>query len=132
MVNYKQLKKIKYSNFYFNIKFFLDDDKQNIQVELDYFRVLIQRRIAKLLFSHYINRYLLPIKNTYRVEKKTKKVMEFLKKPFLGESYFFDKDHYLSLESFEEYQGTEFNELIFKKRFNPIDFVEILSRVRMT
>lgn len=131
MVNYKQLKKIKYSNFYFNIKFFLDDDKQNIHVELDYFRVLIQRRIAKLLFSHYINRYLLPIKNTYIVEKKTKKVMEFLKKPFLGESYFFDKDHYLSLESFEEYQGTEFNELIFKKRFNPIDFVEILSRVRM-
>ena len=60
--NYKQLKKIKYANFYFNIKFFQNDDIQNIQVELEYFRVLIQRKISRLSYSHYLNKYLLPIK----------------------------------------------------------------------
>lgn len=131
IANYKQLKKIKYANFYFNIKFFEDDDNQNIQAELEYFRVLIQRKISKLSYSHYLNKYLLPIKYTYIFDKKTKNIMSKIKKPFLETSYILDKDHYICIESHEEYQGTEFNEIIFKSRFNPIDFVSLLSRVRM-
>ncbi len=129
--NYKQLKKIKYANFYFNIDFFKNDDNQNIQVELEYFRILIQNKISKLSYSHYLNKYLLPIKYTYIFDKKTKSIMSNIKKPFLGTSYILDKDHYICIESHEEHQGTEFNEIIFKDRFNPIDFVSLLSRIRM-
>ncbi len=129
--NYKQLKKIKYANFYFNIKFFQNDDIQNIQVELEYFRVLIQRKISRLSYSHYLNKYLLPIKYTYIFDKKTKNIMSKIKKPFLGASYILDSNHYICIESFEEYQSTEFNEIIFKNEFNPIDFISLLSRVRM-
>lgn len=129
--NYKKLKKIKYAKFYFNIEFFKRDNNQNIQAELEYFRVLIQRRISELSYSHYLNKYLLPIKYTYIFDKKTKNIMSKIKKPFLGTSYIIDKYHYVCIESHEEYQGTEFNEIIFKNRFNTIDFVFLLSRVRM-
>lgn len=129
--NYGKLYKTKYANFYFNTEFFKNDNNQNIQVELKYFRVLIQRRISELSYSHYLNKYLLPIKYTYIFEEKTKNIMSKIKNPFLETSYIIDKDHYVCVESIEENKGTEFNELILKKEFNPIDFLSLLSSIRM-
>lgn len=51
--NYKQLRKIKYSIFYFNVENFLNDDSQNIQTEFKYFRTILQQKISKISASSY-------------------------------------------------------------------------------
>ena len=129
--NYKNLRKIKYSIFYFNIENFLNDDSQNIQTEFKYFRTILQQKISKVSTSHYSKKYLLPIKFTYLIKNKTKKIMKYIEKPFLEESFIVDKDHYLILNTIEEFEGIEINEVIFKKRFNPINMVVMMSELKM-
>lgn len=129
--NYKKLRKIKYSIFYFNIENFLNDDSQNIQTEFKYFRTILQQKISKVSTSHYSKKYLLPIKFTYLIKNKTKKIMKYIEKPFLEESFIVDKDHYLILNTIEEFEGIEINEVIFKKRFNPINMVVMMSELKM-
>lgn len=129
--NYKKLRKIKYSIFYFNIENFLNDDSQNIQTEFKYFRTILQQKISKVSTSNYSKKYLLPIKFTYLVKNKTKKIMKYIEKPFLEESFIVDKDHYLILNTIEEFEGIEINEVIFKKRFNPINMVVLMSELKM-
>ena len=129
--NYKKLRKIKYSIFYFNIEKFLNDDSQNIQTEFKYFRTILQQKISKVSTSHYSKKYLLPIKFTYLIKNKTKKIMKYIEKPFLEESFIVDKDHYLILNTIEEFEGIEINEVIFKKRFNPINMVVMMSELKM-
>ncbi len=130
--NYKQLRNLKYSNFYFNIETFLNDDSQNIQTEFKYFRTILQQKISKISTSSYSKKYLLPIKFTYLIKSKTKKIMKYIKKPFLEESFVVDKDHYLVLNSIEEFEGIEISEIIFKKRFNPINMVVLMSELKMS
>lgn len=129
--NYKNLRKIKYSIFYFNIEKFLNDDSQNIQTEFKYFRTILQQKISKVSTSNYSKKYLLPIKFTYLIKNKTKKIMKYIEKPFLEESFIVDKDHYLILNTIEEFEGIEINEVIFKKRFNPINMVVMMSELKM-
>lgn len=129
--NYKKLRKIKYSIFYFNIENFLNDDSQNIQTEFKYFRTILQQKIGKVSTSNYSKKYLLPIKFTYLIKNKTKKIMKYIEKPFLEESFIVDKDHYLILNTIEEFEGIEINEVIFKKRFNPINMVVMMSELKM-
>lgn len=129
--NYKKLRKIKYSIFYFNIENFLNDDSQNIQTEFKYFRTILQQKISKVSTSNYSKKYLLPIKFTYLIKNKTKKIMKYIEKPFLEESFILDKDHYLILNTIEEFEGIEINEVIFKKRFNPINMVVMMSELKM-
>lgn len=129
--NYKKLRKIKYSIFYFNIEKFLNDDSQNIQTEFKYFRTILQQKISKVSTSNYSKKYLLPIKFTYLIKNKTKKIMKYIEKPFLEESFIVDKDHYLILNTIEEFEGIEINEVIFKKRFNPINMVVMMSELKM-
>lgn len=129
--NYKKLRKIKYSIFYFNIENFLNDDSQNIQTEFKYFRTILQQKISKVSTSNYSKKYLLPIKFTYLIKNKTKKIMKYIEKPFLEESFIVDKDHYLILNTIEEFEGIEINEVIFKKRFNPINIVVMMSELKM-
>lgn len=129
--NYKKLRKIKYSIFYFNIENFLNDDSQNIQTEFKYFRTILQQKISKVSTSNYSKKYLLPIKFTYLIKNKTKKIMKYIEKPFLEESFIVDKDHYLILNTIEEFEGIEINEVIFKKRFNPINMVVMMSELKM-
>lgn len=129
--NYKKLRKIKYSIFYFNIENFLKDDSQNIQTEFKYFRTILQQKISKVSTSNYSKKYLLPIKFTYLIKNKTKKIMKYIEKPFLEESFIVDKDHYLILNTIEEFDGIEINEVIFKKRFNPINMVVMMSELKM-
>ena len=129
--NYKKLRKIKYSIFYFNIENFLNDDSQNIQTEFKYFRTILQQKISKVSTSNYSKKYLLPIKFTYLIKNKTKKIMKYIEKPFLEESFIVDKDHYLILNTIEEFDGIEINEVIFKKRFNPINMVVMMSELKM-
>ncbi len=129
--NYKNLRKIKYSIFYFNIENFLNDDSQNIQTEFKYFRTILQQKISKVSTSNYSKKYLLPIKFTYLIKNKTKKIMKYIEKPFLEESFIVDKDHYLILNTIEEFEGIEINEVIFKKRFNPINMVVMMSELKM-
>lgn len=129
--NYKKLRKIKYSIFYFNIENFLNDDSQNIQTEFKYFRTILQQKISKVSTSHYSKKYLLPIKFTYLIKNKIKKIMKYIEKPFLEESFIVDKDHYLILNTIEEFEGIEINEVIFKKRFNPINMVVMMSELKM-
>lgn len=129
--NYKKLRKIKYSIFYFNIENFLNDDSQNIQTEFKYFRTILQQKISKVSTSNYLKKYLLPIKFTYLIKNKTKKIMKYIEKPFLEESFIVDKDHYLILNTIEEFEGIEINEVIFKKRFNPINMVVMMSELKM-
>lgn len=57
--------------------------------------------------------------------------MDFLKKPFLEESFIIDNNQYLIINNLEDYEGAEINEFIFKKYFNTIDFVLIFSQLRM-
>ena len=129
--NYKKLRKIKYSIFYFNIENFLNDDSQNIQTEFKYFRTILQQKISKVSTSNYSKKYLLPIKFTYLIKNKTKKIMKYIEKPFLEESFIVDKDHYLILNTIEEFEGIEINEVIFEKRFNPINMVVMMSELKM-
>ena len=129
--NYKKLRKIKYSIFYFNIENFLNDDSQNIQTEFKYFRTILQQKISKVSTSNYSKKYLLPIKFTYLIKNKTKKIMKYIEKPFLEESFIVDKDHYLILNTIEEFEGIEINEVIFKKKFNPINMVVMMSELKM-
>lgn len=129
--NYKKLRKIKYSIFYFNIENFLNDDSENIQTEFKYFRTILQQKISKVSTSNYSKKYLLPIKFTYLIKNKTKKIMKYIEKPFLEESFIVDKDHYLILNTIEEFEGIEINEVIFKKRFNPINMVVMMSELKM-
>ena len=129
--NYKKLRKIKYSIFYFNIENFLNDDSQNIQTEFKYFRTILQQKISKVSTSNYSKKYLLPIKFTYLIKNKTKKIMKYIEKPFLEESFIVDKDHYLILNTIEEFEGIEIIEVIFKKRFNPINMVVMMSELKM-
>lgn len=129
--NYKKLRKIKYSIFYFNIENFLNDDSQNIQTEFKYFRTILQQKISKVSTSNYSKKYLLPIKFTYLIKNKTKKIMKYIEKPFLEESFIVDKDHYLILNTIEEFEGIEINEVIFKKVFNPINMVVMMSELKM-
>lgn len=129
--NYKKLRKIKYSIFYFNIENFLNDDSQNIQTEFKYFRTILQQKISKVSTSNYSKKYLLPIKFTYLIKNKTKKIMKYIEKPFLEESFIVDKVHYLILNTIEEFEGIEINEVIFKKRFNPINMVVMMSELKM-
>lgn len=129
--NYKKLRKIKYSIFYFNIENFLNDDSQNIQTEFKYFRTILQQKISKVSASHYSKKYLLPIKFTYLIKNKTKKIMKYIEKSFLEESFIVDKDHYLILNTIEEFEGIKINEVIFKKRFNPINMVVMMSELKM-
>lgn len=129
--NYKKLRKIKYSIFYFNIENFLNDDSQNIQTEFKYFRTILQQKISKVSTSNYSKKYLLPIKFTYLIKNKTKKIMKYIEKPFLEESFIVDKDHYLILNPIEEFEGIEINEVIFKKKFNPINMVVMMSELKM-
>lgn len=129
--NYKKLRKIKYSIFYFSIENFLNDDSQNIQTEFKYFRTILQQKISKVSTSNYSKKYLLPIKFTYLIKNKTKKIMKYIEKPFLEESFIVDKDHYLILNAIEEFEGIEINEVIFKKRFNPINMVVMMSELKM-
>lgn len=129
--NYKKLRKIKYSIFYFNIENFLNDDSQNIQTEFKYFRTILQQKISKVSTSNYSKKYLLPIKFTYLIKNKTKKIMKYIEKPFLEESFIVDKDHYLILNTIEEFEGIEINEVIFKKRFNQINMVVMMSELKM-
>lgn len=129
--NYKKLRKIKYSIFYFNIENFLNDDSQNIQTQFKYFRTILQQKISKVSTSNYSKKYLLPIKFTYLIKNKTKKIMKYIEKPFLEESFIVDKDHYLILNTIEEFEGIEINEVIFKKRFNPINMVVMMSELKM-
>ena len=129
--NYKKLRKIKYSIFYFNIEKFLNDDSQNIQTQFKYFRTILQQKISKVSTSNYSKKYLLPIKFTYLIKNKTKKIMKYIEKPFLEESFIVDKDHYLILNTIEEFEGIEINEVIFKKRFNPINMVVMMSELKM-
>ena len=129
--NYKQLKKVKYSEFYFNIEHFLNDDSQSIQTELKYFRTLLQQKLDKILSSSYSKKYLLPIKYTYLIDKKTEKIMKYIKDPFLEESFILDKEHYLVTRSIEKYEGIEITEIIFKKRFNPISITVLMSKFKM-
>ena len=128
---YKGLYFAKYSTFYFSTEHFINDENQNLQTELRYFRSLIQWKIQKVGYSHYLKKYLLPIKYCYLVDKKTKKIMNYIKKPFLEESYIVDSEHYLILNNLENYEGVEISEIIFKKRFNPFNMVTLLSRLRM-
>lgn len=130
MKNYNNLYKIKYVDFYFDIKHFINDDSQNIQVESNYFRALIQDKISSLTYTHYSKKYLLPIKYTYFLDKKTRKVMNTIKKPFLESSYIYNTNQFLLISMCEEFQGTEYNELIFKKG-SPINFMSLISRIRM-
>ena len=130
--NYKQLNKVKYSEFYFNIEHFLNDDSQNIQIELKYFRTLLQQKLHKILSSNYSKKYLLPIKYTYLIDKKTDSVMKYIKEPFLEESFIIDKEQYLIINSIEDYEGIEISEIIFKKQFNPISMTVLMSKLRMT
>ncbi len=58
--------------------------------------------------------------------------MKYIKKPFLEESFVVDKDHYLVLNSIEEFEGIEISEIIFKKRFNPINMVVLMSELKMS
>lgn len=129
--NYKKLRKIKYSIFYFNIENFLNDDSQNIQTEFKYFRTILQQKISKVSTSNYSKKYLLPIKFTYLIKNKTKKIMKYIEKPFLEKSFIVDKDHYLILNTIEEFEGIEINEVIFKKKFNPINMVVMMSELKM-
>lgn len=129
--NYKKLRKIKYSIFYFNIENFLNDDSQNIQTEFKYFRTILKQKISKVSTSNYSKKYLLPIKFTYLIKNKTKKIMKYIEKPFLEESFIVDKDHYLILNTIEEFEGIEINEVIFKKKFNPINMVVMMSELKM-
>lgn len=87
--------------------------------------------MKKLVYSHNIKKYLLPIKFTYLFKEKTDKIMDFLKKPFLEESFIIDNNQYLIINNLEDYEGAEINEFIFKKYFNTIDFVLIFSQLRM-
>ena len=41
--------------------------------------------------------------------------MNYIKKPFLEESYIVDSEHYLILDNLENYEGAEISEIIFKK-----------------
>lgn len=128
---YNKLSKPQYSLFYFNIDFLKDDFAQRVDLEFKYLRQIIQYKIERLLFSHYIKKYLLPIKFSYIFDKKTKKAISMIKKPFLIQSFIVDKDQYLLLNSIEENEGAEINEMIFKKSFNFVDLVGIASRLRM-
>lgn len=129
--NYELLNKIKYSPFYYDIDFFKNEDSQNIQTELKYFRTLLQYKIDIVLSSSYSNKYLLPIKYTYLIDSQTKKIMEYIKAPFLEESFIIDKEQYLIINSLEEFEGAEISELIFKKTFNPISIITLMSRYKM-
>lgn len=129
--NYKKLKKIKYSEFYFGVEHFLNDDSQNIQTELKYFRTLLQHKLDKILSSSYSKKYLLPIKYTYLIDKKTDKIMKYIKEPILEESFILDKEHYLLIKTIEEYEGTEITEIIFKKQFNPLSIIVLFSKFKM-
>lgn len=129
--NYKILDKANFTPFYFDIDFFKQDSHQCIKLELKYFRVIVQNKLKKLVYSHNIKKYLLPIKFTYLFKEKTDKIMDFLKKPFLEESFIIDNNQYLIINNLEDYEGAEINEFIFKKYFNTIDFVLIFSQLRM-
>lgn len=129
--NYKYLRKIKYSTFYFSIENFLNDDSQNIQAEFKYFRTLIQHKINIFSSSDYSNKYLLPIKYTYLINNQTSKIMDYIKKPFFEESFIIDKQHYLVINSIEEFEGLEISEMIFKKQFNPISMVSLMAKLKM-
>ncbi len=129
--NYKKLKNIKYIPFYFDIHFFENDDKEKIQLEDKYFRCILQQKLEKLFYSNYIKKYLLPCKYTYLVDEKTERIMSYISKPFLETSYIMDDNHYLVINSLEEYEGCEIDEFIFKKKFNPLDMIMIFSYQRM-
>lgn len=129
--NYKMLKHSKFTPFYFDIDFFKKDESQCINTELKYFRVIIQNKIKKLAYSHNLKKYLLPVKFTYLFKEKTTNVMKYIKSPFLEESFIIDDEQYFIINNLEEYEGAEINEFIFKKSFNPIDFVHIFSQLRM-
>lgn len=129
--NYRYLKKVKYSTFYLNVDHFLNDDSQVIQTELKYFRTLLQKKINYILSSNYSKKYLLPIKYTYLADKQTEKIMRYIKKPFLEESFIIDKEHYLIINSIEEFEGIEIDEIIFKSQFNPLSMVSLMSEFKM-
>ena len=125
--NYKRLKKAKYSQFYFNDGFLKDDINQRVKCEVDYFETILQNFLEELLYSHYLKHYKLPIKTTYLMENKSKKIMKYIKDAFLSESYIADNQHYLTLNYLEDIQGTKIDEFIFKKRFNPFSITRLLS-----
>lgn len=129
--NYKMLKHSVFTPFYFDIKFFKREQTQCIDTELKYFRVIVQSKLKKFAYSHNLKRYLLPIKFTYLFNKKTTNIMKYIKSPLLEESFIIDDDHYFIINNLEEIEGAEINEFIFKKSFNPIDFVHIFSQLRM-
>lgn len=43
--------------------------------------------------------------------------MEYIKKPFSEESFIIDKEHYLIINSIEEFEGIKIYEIILKKQF---------------
>lgn len=129
--NYKCIKQSSLSNFYLNINFYETNKEECLMLESHYFKVLIQERIRKILYSHYISKYLLPIKSTYVVDNKTDNIINFLKDPFMGTSFIVNENQYIIEYYFEEFQGTEFDEFILANKFNPVDFITMLSRIRM-
>lgn len=129
--NYRILNKASFTPFYFNIDFFKQDSSQCINTELKYFRVIIQSKLKKFVYSHNIKKYLLPIKFTYLFKEKTNNIMNYIKDPYLEESFIIDDNQYFIINNLEDYEGAEINEFIFKKYFNPIDFVHIFSQLRM-
>ena len=129
--NISKLKKIKYLPFYYNINFFIKDDKEKINLESTYFRCILQYKLEKLFYSNYIKKYLLPINYTYIVKNKSEKIMSYIKKPFLCSSYIIDDNHYLVEDSLENHRGCELNEFIFKNQFRKLDLIHYFSFQRM-
>ena len=129
--NYRKLEKAKYSVFYFEVDEFFDDDYQKIKLELKYFRTILQQIIGRFSTSKYSKKYLLPVKYTYLVDKQTKKIMKYIKRPFLEESFIIDKEQYLLINSIEDYEGIEIDEVIFKKQFNSINIIALMSELKM-
>ena len=124
---YKRIKKAKYSQFYLNNDFLKDDIGQRINCEFDYFETILQNYLESISCSHYLRSYKLPLKTTYLIDKKTKKVMKYIKEAFLSESYIVDDQHYLMLYNLYDIQGSKIDEFIIKKRFNPFSITRLLS-----
>ena len=66
------------------------------------------------------------------MDKQTKKIMKYIKRPFLEESFIIDKEQYLLINSIEDYEGIEIDEVIFKKQFNSINIIALMSELKMT
>ena len=129
--NISKYKKIKYLPFYYNVDFFIKDDKEKVNLECTYFRCILQHKLENLFYSNYIKKYLLPIKYTYIAKNKNQKIMMYIKKPFLCNSYIIDNNHYLVEDSLEINRGCELNEFIFKQQFRELDLLHYFSYQRM-